>query len=257
MLNAAPNPAHIALARLALPAVRTKLAPNSESFTLLTQNIDGLDRRAIDQVYSTEGLPSPFAEQTGAEPILIELHGHTAGIRCTNYECKYRGMNFDLPLCPALEGIDMPAERTEAESPSPQDVRPKRTAAEARAWAEARLAGTPSTDPAQEDGERVIPVSELPRCPKCGALLRPDVVWFTEVPHRAEEAVQIVEKADLCLVVGTSAVVRVVHPVRSANERCSPHVRACGHHKGYEEILSAHYRCRSIRRYLLEIIVLS
>lgn len=50
----------------------------------------------------------------------------------------------------------------------------------------------------------------LPRCPECGALLRPDVVWFGESLDRRvlEAAVARTDGADACLVVGTSAVVQ-------------------------------------------------
>src|SRR5207244_2866413 len=53
------------------------------------------------------------------------------------------------------------------------------------------------------------PLDELPRCPACGDLLRPDVVWFEEsLPYEiwfaAEEAVRY---CDCFLVVGTSAIV--------------------------------------------------
>lgn len=54
----------------------------------------------------------------------------------------------------------------------------------------------------------------LPRCGACGALTRPDVVWFgealdAEVLHQAFTSA---ESAEVCLVVGTSA---VVHPAAS------------------------------------------
>ncbi|AHL22256.1 NAD-dependent protein deacetylase [Thermococcus nautili] len=50
---------------------------------------------------------------------------------------------------------------------------------------------------------------DLPRCPRCGSLLRPDVVWFGEaLPRDAlEEAFRLAEKADVVIVVGTSGVV--------------------------------------------------
>jgi len=51
---------------------------------------------------------------------------------------------------------------------------------------------------------------ELPlRCPKCGALARPDVVWFGEpLPRDAlERALDEMQKADLVIVIGTSGVV--------------------------------------------------
>jgi NAD-dependent protein deacetylase/lipoamidase len=49
----------------------------------------------------------------------------------------------------------------------------------------------------------------LPRCEACGALLRPDVVWFGEVldARVVAAAFEAARTADVCLVVGTSAVV--------------------------------------------------
>ena len=49
----------------------------------------------------------------------------------------------------------------------------------------------------------------LPRC-ACGALLRPDVVWFGEAldPTVIDQAYQLSAAADLCVVVGTSALVQ-------------------------------------------------
>ncbi|HET9949027.1 MAG TPA: NAD-dependent protein deacylase [Longimicrobiales bacterium] len=57
----------------------------------------------------------------------------------------------------------------------------------------------------------------LPRCERCGALLRPDVVWFGEAldPATVEAAFAAARAADLCLVVGTSA---VVHPAAQIPE---------------------------------------
>jgi NAD-dependent deacetylase len=49
----------------------------------------------------------------------------------------------------------------------------------------------------------------LPRCPRCGGPLRPDIVWFGEpLPEEIwEAAVWAAHSCDLLLVVGTSAVV--------------------------------------------------
>ncbi len=49
----------------------------------------------------------------------------------------------------------------------------------------------------------------LPRCSACGGLRRPDVVLFGETldPDLLDRARRLAERADLCLVVGTSAVV--------------------------------------------------
>ena len=51
----------------------------------------------------------------------------------------------------------------------------------------------------------------LPRCDRCSSLLRPDVVWFGEPldPAVLAAAFRAAGEADVCLVVGTSA---VVHP---------------------------------------------
>lgn len=57
----------------------------------------------------------------------------------------------------------------------------------------------------QETGE--VP----PRCPRCGGLLRPDVVWFGEaLPQEAlAQAIQATRYCDLFFTIGTSA---LVHP---------------------------------------------
>ncbi|AEH24327.1 NAD-dependent protein deacetylase [Pyrococcus yayanosii] len=50
---------------------------------------------------------------------------------------------------------------------------------------------------------------ELPKCPNCGSLLRPDVVWFGEPLPEEElsEAFKLARRADLILVIGTSGLV--------------------------------------------------
>jgi len=57
----------------------------------------------------------------------------------------------------------------------------------------------------------------LPRCVECGGMLRPDVVWFGESldPEVIGASFDAARAADLCLVVGTSA---VVHPAASVPE---------------------------------------
>lgn len=61
---------------------------------------------------------------------------------------------------------------------------------------------------------REVPLSRIPPTCECGALLRPDVVWFGESldPTVLGAAYAAVERCDLMLVVGTSA---VVHPAAS------------------------------------------
>lgn len=61
-----------------------------------------------------------------------------------------------------------------------------------------------------ERGEMITP----PDCPRCGAPLRPDVVWFEEPMPRAPwtAAAEAANACDVCLVIGTSA---LVHPAAS------------------------------------------
>ncbi|KDR67557.1 hypothetical protein GALMADRAFT_258223 [Galerina marginata CBS 339.88] len=64
-----------------------------------------------------------------------------------------------------------------------------------------------------------IPIDKLPRCGgdqwsgsnrygRCGGLLRPDVVWFGEVPPRMGEIAKEITWCDLLIVVGTSSIVQ-------------------------------------------------
>lgn len=55
-----------------------------------------------------------------------------------------------------------------------------------------------------------VPLPELPPRCSCGALLRPDVVWFGEglPPAPWQEAVEAATRAEVFLVVGTSALVQ-------------------------------------------------
>ncbi len=63
----------------------------------------------------------------------------------------------------------------------------------------------PHRDPIDASDE-----ASLPRCSDCRGLLRPDVVWFGEAldPRVLEDAFETAESAQVCLVVGTSAVVQ-------------------------------------------------
>jgi len=51
------------------------------------------------------------------------------------------------------------------------------------------------------------PVRDIPPCCRCGAMLRPDVVWFGEAIDLIGPAMEIASKSDLFLVIGTSGVV--------------------------------------------------
>jgi NAD-dependent deacetylase len=129
--SAEPNAGHRALAELERSI--------GDRFTLVTQNIDGLHRRA------------------GSERVL-HIHGEAAWVRCSA-EC-----GAGLTPLPDLGGRDPQAPLTDAE----------------------RRALT---------------------C-RCGAWLRPHVLWFDEcydeAYYRMESALRAVGEADLLLVVGTS-----------------------------------------------------
>jgi NAD-dependent deacetylase sirtuin 5 len=80
-----PNAAHIALAKFSLPAFREKIAPGS-TFTLITQNIDGLSTRALASVKNSLG-DADIDEQ--AEPDILEMHGRLFDVVCTAEECGH------------------------------------------------------------------------------------------------------------------------------------------------------------------------
>ncbi len=117
-----PNPGHYALVEL------ERMVPD---FTLITQNVDNLHRRAGSQH-------------------VVELHGNLLRSYCI--DCGRPADEVDL---------------------------------------EAAAEGKPA------------------RCPTCGGLIRPDVVWFGEMlPEEAlAEAYATCERAEVFLSVGTSAVV--------------------------------------------------
>ena len=134
-----PNPGHRAVASLQVAR---------DGVRVVTQNVDGLHRKALDDAAggATEAVvPAP-------ERPILELHGSLFRVRCT--ACRWR-----------------------AERRRPVD--------------------------ASSDGS-------LPRCPDCGALVRPDVVWFGESLDREilEAAFDAARSADVCVVAGTSAVVQ-------------------------------------------------
>jgi NAD-dependent protein deacetylase/lipoamidase len=73
------------------------------------------------------------------------------------------------------------------------------------------LARTRCTGCGHIEDRGLEPLGDLPKCDRCGALLRPDIVWFHEMlPYETWSAAEAaVEKSDVLLVVGTSA---IVHP---------------------------------------------
>jgi len=69
--------------------------------------------------------------------------------------------------------------------------------------------------------DRSVPLKELPpRCPECGSLLRPHIVWFGESldPDVLGRAFSLSGACDVMLVIGTSA---LVHPAASLPYRAA------------------------------------
>ena len=128
-----PNPAHRVLA-----AWQDRFA----SYTLITQNVDGLHRAA------------------GAREVL-ELHGNIWRVRCTACGLEREGRTVPFPALP-------------------------------------------------------------PHCSRCGGVERPAVVWFGEALPEAVffQAAEAVSRADVLLVVGTSA---VVYPAAGLVEVAASH----------------------------------
>ncbi|WP_395334166.1 NAD-dependent deacylase [Novosphingobium sp. BL-8H] len=64
------------------------------------------------------------------------------------------------------------------------------------------------------------PLLDRPACPECGeAALRPDIVWFGEMPYRMDAIFEALEQADLFVSIGTSgAVYPAAGFVRNARE---------------------------------------
>ena len=148
--RAAPNPAHVALARLeALGRVQY----------LITQNVDRLHQAA------------------GSRNVL-ELHGNNDGVVCLGcgHEMTRQAMQRAL-----------------------QALNPT--------WNAHPVAVAPDGD-AQLDTE-AFAAFQVPGCPVCGGLLKPDVVFFGESvpPARVGQATAQVAECDALLVVGSSLTV--------------------------------------------------
>ncbi|KAI5897137.1 DHS-like NAD/FAD-binding domain-containing protein [Schizophyllum commune H4-8] len=167
-LSAKPNPAHKILAKMSIPTELKKVAPQAKSFHLITQNVDRLSPASTSKPRRSP--PSVFPRS------ILEMHGRLFDVRCTDSSCGHVEEDRSTPLTPALGA------------------------------AEAGFSATTDADSGRLLTE--IPRADLPRCRKCGALARPGVVWFGERPYFLDEINGLVFRADMCLVVGTSATVR-------------------------------------------------
>ncbi len=140
--------------------------------TVVTQNVDDLHVRA-------------------GTPGLVRLHGSLWELRCSGLQVPVDGASIDPePDCRVKDD----------RSPEYPHI-----AGLARVTAVPCLAGQrPWRD------ERVPLGAGLPRCPHCGRLARPAIVWFGEALDEADVAEALAATdCDVFLAVGTSA---VVHP---------------------------------------------
>lgn len=49
--------------------------------------------------------------------------------------------------------------------------------------------------------------SDIPKCKRCGNMLRPDIVWFSEIPYYLYEIEELLKTSHYFLIIGTSGVV--------------------------------------------------
>jgi len=82
---------------------------------------------------------------------------------------------------------------------------------------------------ARRDDRSVIDatsIETLPHCDTCGRLMRPDIVWFGESldPSVLGEAIRLASTAEVCLVVGTSAIVHPAAGLADLTRRPGGHV---------------------------------
>ncbi|KAJ3734600.1 DHS-like NAD/FAD-binding domain-containing protein [Lentinula guzmanii] len=174
-LQASPNAAHRALARLAIPSFLKTLAPAASSYHLITQNVDRLSVKAIMDLTNQSTLNrAKYDSENVRLDSVIEMHGRLFDVQCTS--CGHCEEDLSNPLCPALGRAE---ELYNSDSTQSSDIKPES-----------------------------IAVETLPRCHQCGELARPGVVWFDEKSQRLDEINNLVQRADLCLVVGTSSTVR-------------------------------------------------
>lgn len=118
-LRVKPNAAHYALARFTSPQVREAHCAPESTFTLITQNVDGLSPRALKEVSSSVTIP----EETKDRPHVIEMHGRLFDVSCT--ECDHVVWNTTSPICPALAGTEKVLEASDNEVEIPVDQLPR------------------------------------------------------------------------------------------------------------------------------------
>lgn len=98
-----PNRAHVTLATFTVPSFRQGLGlPQGSTFSHITQNVDGLNWRAI------QALPQSAQAEINAAPVppVVEMHGRINDVLCTSPRCGNNQWNSASPICPALGGTE-------------------------------------------------------------------------------------------------------------------------------------------------------
>lgn len=162
---AQPNEGHRAIASLQAENLTSASSlPSGREVSLVTQNVDGLSRRAAEEralqsdARPTAGSDNPINNKLQNQ--IFEMHGSIRKTICTS--CKRR-------------------ELADLESPMWEPLKP----------------GLNSEDHIH------VPTDQLPHC-SCGGLLRPGVVWFGELPHSLDVIDTKIRLCDMLVVVGTS-----------------------------------------------------
>ncbi|KAI0778340.1 DHS-like NAD/FAD-binding domain-containing protein [Trametes elegans] len=102
-LEAKPNPAHEIIAKMSVPQYLKKVAPDAQSFHLITQNVDTLSTDALCVVLN--GRPrapergdsdptdtaggTPAAKPTVYKDPIFEMHGRILDVQCTSGSCAH------------------------------------------------------------------------------------------------------------------------------------------------------------------------
>ncbi|MEP7187244.1 MAG: NAD-dependent protein deacetylase [Rhodanobacter sp.] len=145
--------------------------PNATHHALVRLEAQG--KLALLLTQNVDGL-----HQAAGSRNVIDLHGRLDRVRCLACEHRLARAEFQTLLV----------------SSNP-------------AWAELNAADAPDGDADLEDQD--FSKFLIPPCPRCGGMLKPDVVFFGEnVPRdRVDVATQSLETADAVLVVGSSLMV--------------------------------------------------
>ena len=151
---------------------------------------------------------------------LYPLHGSLMDIRCINSSCDYvEKENLKNPICPALacdSGVtpfstkDNSAEAVASKLQSMAIKEGEKPQYERGSNPLQDILDSLAPTITDEMRKEVIPVSQLPHCPKCSSVLRPGVVWFGESLSQSmfdeiNAWIDGEKKLDLIMVIGTTA----------------------------------------------------